>query len=152
MSACRRDESSPHQLSAAHLLPSGPYLPVSTSHFLSFNPQRPVSIDSAWSGERPNTLATDGPLRRPAGSPLPSPGSPLVFAGAERPAAPLFCAELEEIRVSPAVSRRGLLQVYEEQTQTWLRRWLVSGSANGGATPVACRARVSTVSQIPRGR
>ncbi|KAF0296233.1 Kinesin-like protein unc-104 [Amphibalanus amphitrite] len=84
------------------------------------SPDKPL-----WSGERPNTLATDGPLRRPAGSPLPSPGSPMVLAGAERPAAPQFCAELEEIRVSPAVSRRGLLQVYEEQTQTWLKRWLV---------------------------
>ncbi|XP_037076336.1 kinesin-like protein unc-104 [Pollicipes pollicipes] len=38
---------------------------------------------------------------------------------------PLFCAELEEIRVSPAVSRRGPLLVFEELTQTWLKRWLV---------------------------
>ncbi|KAF0295409.1 Kinesin-like protein unc-104 [Amphibalanus amphitrite] len=44
---------------------------------------------------------------------------------AQPPSTPLFCAELEEIRVSPAVSRRGPLQVYEEHTQTWLKRWLV---------------------------
>ncbi|XP_043239569.1 kinesin-like protein unc-104 isoform X3 [Amphibalanus amphitrite] len=44
---------------------------------------------------------------------------------AQPPSPPLFCAELEEIRVSPAVSRRGPLQVYEEHTQTWLKRWLV---------------------------
>ncbi|KAG8229752.1 hypothetical protein J437_LFUL007050, partial [Ladona fulva] len=37
----------------------------------------------------------------------------------------LFVAEMEEIRVSPVVSRKGYLNILEENTNGWKKRWVV---------------------------
>ncbi|KAK7482513.1 hypothetical protein BaRGS_00026224, partial [Batillaria attramentaria] len=39
--------------------------------------------------------------------------------------APLFVPEAEEVRVSPVVSRRGYLNFLEENTNGWVKRWVV---------------------------
>ncbi|KAL8620050.1 hypothetical protein ACOMHN_015332 [Nucella lapillus] len=39
--------------------------------------------------------------------------------------APLFVPEAEEVRVSPVVSRRGYLHFLDENTNGWLKRWVV---------------------------
>lgn len=59
-------------------------------------------------------------------SPLASPGdsqgsSPLV----ERRPMPLFVPEVEEIRISPVVSRKGYLNVLDDRTNSWIKRWVV---------------------------
>jgi kinesin family protein 1 len=41
--------------------------------------------------------------------------------------APLFVPDVEEVRVSPVVSRRGYLNFLEENTNGWMKRWVVSG-------------------------
>ena len=40
--------------------------------------------------------------------------------------APLFVPDVEEVRVSPVVSRRGYLNFLEENTNGWVKRWVVS--------------------------
>lgn len=40
--------------------------------------------------------------------------------------APLFVPDVEEVRVSPVVSRRGYLNFLEENTNGWMKRWVVS--------------------------
>ncbi|XP_025081034.1 kinesin-like protein unc-104 isoform X4 [Pomacea canaliculata] len=39
--------------------------------------------------------------------------------------APLFVPDVEEVRVSPVVSRRGYLNFLEENTNGWMKRWVV---------------------------
>ena len=39
--------------------------------------------------------------------------------------APLFVPDVEEVRVSPVVSRRGYLNFLEENTNGWVKRWVV---------------------------
>ncbi|KAF2354986.1 Kinesin-like [Trinorchestia longiramus] len=59
-------------------------------------------------------------------SPLPSPddssrtSSPLDMQG------PQFVCEVEEVRISPVVSRKGYLNVLDNRTNTWVKRWVVS--------------------------
>ena len=38
----------------------------------------------------------------------------------------LYVTEVEEIRVSPVVSRKGYLNFLEEKTNGWVKRWVVS--------------------------
>ena len=38
----------------------------------------------------------------------------------------LYLPEVEEIRVSPVVSRKGYLHFLEEKTSGWVKRWVVS--------------------------
>ena len=38
----------------------------------------------------------------------------------------LYLPEVEEIRVSPVVSRKGYLNFLEEKTSGWVKRWVVS--------------------------
>ncbi|XP_042870512.1 kinesin-like protein unc-104 isoform X11 [Penaeus japonicus] len=84
------------------------------------------------SPERPRAPVPDlhislgGTAVVPPGSPLASPGdsqgsSPLV----ERRPMPLFVPEVEEIRISPVVSRKGYLNVLDDRTNTWIKRWVV---------------------------
>lgn len=49
-------------------------------------------------------------------------------APATQPALPLrlYVPELEEIRVSPVVARKGLLNVLEHGGSGWKKRWVVS--------------------------
>ncbi|XP_063876527.1 kinesin-like protein unc-104 isoform X4 [Scylla paramamosain] len=59
-------------------------------------------------------------------SPPASPGdsqdsSPLV----ECRSMPLYVPEVEEIRISPVVSRKGYLNVLDDRTNTWIKRWVV---------------------------
>ncbi|XP_050723714.1 kinesin-like protein unc-104 isoform X9 [Eriocheir sinensis] len=59
-------------------------------------------------------------------SPPTSPGdsqdsSPLV----ECRSMPLYVPEVEEIRISPVVSRKGYLNVLDDRTNTWIKRWVV---------------------------
>lgn len=86
------------------------------------------------SPERPRAPVPDlhislgGSAVVPPGSPLASPGdsqgsSPLV----ERRPMPLFVPEVEEIRISPVVSRKGYLNVLDDRTNNWIKRWVVSG-------------------------
>ncbi|KAK8750322.1 hypothetical protein OTU49_014780 [Cherax quadricarinatus] len=71
-------------------------------------------------------IALGGSAVVPPDSPLASPGdsqgsSPLVEC---RPM-PLFVPEVEEIRISPVVSRKGYLNVLDDRTNTWIKRWVV---------------------------
>ncbi|RXG56764.1 Kinesin-like protein, partial [Armadillidium vulgare] len=43
----------------------------------------------------------------------------------ERGIGPLYVPEVEEIRISPVVSRKGLLNVLDDRTNTWIKRWVV---------------------------
>ena len=36
-----------------------------------------------------------------------------------------FVADIEEVRVSPVVSRRGILSILEKGALGWVRRWVV---------------------------
>ncbi|KAG7155151.1 Kinesin-like protein unc-104-like 3 [Homarus americanus] len=36
-----------------------------------------------------------------------------------------FVPEVEEIRISPVVSRKGYLNVLDDRTNTWIKRWVV---------------------------
>jgi hypothetical protein len=54
-------------------------------------------------------------LPDPLESPLGSPNLGLV----------LYVPESEEIRVSPVVSRKGYLNILEEKTNGWKKRWVV---------------------------
>lgn len=38
---------------------------------------------------------------------------------------PLYVPEVEEIRISPVVSRKGYLNVLDDRTNTWIKRWVV---------------------------
>ena len=51
-------------------------------------------------------------------------------APATQPALPLrlYVPELEEIRVSPVVARKGLLNVLEHGGSGWKKRWVVSNN------------------------
>ena len=59
-----------------------------------------------------------------------SPASPDDSRGSspaeERGVGPLYVPEVEEIRISPVVSRKGLLNVLDDRTNTWIKRWVVS--------------------------
>ena len=39
---------------------------------------------------------------------------------------PQFVADIEETRPSPVVSRRGYLNFLEDQSNGWMKRWVVS--------------------------
>lgn len=39
---------------------------------------------------------------------------------------PLYVADVEEIRVSPVVSRKGYLNCLDDKTNGWTKRWVVS--------------------------
>ena len=59
-------------------------------------------------------------------SPLCSPGG----SGSSSPyeehrSLPLFVPEVEEIRISPVISRKGYLTVLDNRTNTWIKRWVV---------------------------
>ncbi|KAK7066390.1 hypothetical protein SK128_027888, partial [Halocaridina rubra] len=74
----------------------------------------------------PDHIPLGGSAVVPADSPLASPGdsqgsSPLV----ERRPMALFVPEVEEIRISPVVSRKGYLNVLDDRTNTWIKRWVV---------------------------
>lgn len=40
----------------------------------------------------------------------------------------LYVPEMEEIRISPVISRKGYLNVLEQKANGWKKRWLVSSS------------------------
>ena len=60
-------------------------------------------------------------------SPLPSPddssrgSSPLIGLRG-----PQFVCEVEEFRITSVVSRKGYLNVLDDRTSTWIKRWVVS--------------------------
>jgi kinesin family protein 1 len=56
-----------------------------------------------------------------------SPGTATALAHAPSPPSPAFnlIPELEEIRVSPCIARKGYLNVLEEKSKTWKRRCVI---------------------------
>lgn len=58
-------------------------------------------------------------LAPPAG--LKPASHPPIFAGGN----PCFVAEVEEVRPSPIVSRKGYLNLLDDRTGNWVKRWLV---------------------------
>ena len=46
---------------------------------------------------------------------------------------PLYVSEVEEIRVSPVVSRKGYLNFLEEKTNGWIKRYVVSRQFSDGS-------------------
>lgn len=50
-------------------------------------------------------------------------------AAAPAPAGAQFVPDCEEVRVSAAVARRGVLNVLQHGTHGWKKRWLVSTGA-----------------------
>ena len=80
---------------------------------------------------RPDTLAINQ-QSTPDGQPLPqrpiaSPVGLTPLPQSTPPSKP-FIPEVEEIRVSPIISRRGYLNVLEHKAIGWVRRWVVSPS------------------------
>ncbi|XP_059477095.1 kinesin-like protein unc-104 isoform X5 [Neocloeon triangulifer] len=78
---------------------------------LLYLPIRPHILSWLPSPEKLPRAALPDPLD----SPLGSPNSGLV----------LYVPESEEIRVSPVVSRKGYLNILEEKTNGWKKRWVV---------------------------
>lgn len=80
----------------------------------------------------PETPSGGGP---PPGMPSPGQESRAFIPNASYPVEPSppppghqlasFAAEIEEVRVSPVVSRRGLLSILEKGALGWVRRWVV---------------------------
>lgn len=62
----------------------------------------------------------------------PAPSSP---QGPRDPELVLYVPDMEEIRISPVVARKGYLNVLEHKTHGWKKRWVVSISVFC-ATPV----------------
>ena len=64
----------------------------------------------------------------------------------------LYVADVEEVRVSPVVSRRGYLNFLEEKTSGWLRRYVVSALlySDMGAYAGAARRRVHLATVLLR--
>ncbi|KAK3867494.1 hypothetical protein Pcinc_027049 [Petrolisthes cinctipes] len=58
-------------------------------------------------------------------SPLASPDSQSSSPLVESRPVPLYVPEVEEIRISPVVSRKGYLNVLDDRTNTWIKRWVV---------------------------
>ena len=73
--------------------------------------------------QRPRSLILEN-LPHLLGRPSPNGGTPL--AQAPSPPSPAFnlIPELEEIRVSPCIARKGYLNVLEEKSKTWKRRFV----------------------------
>merc|ERR1740128_677307 len=71
-------------------------------------------------GQRPKSLILENLpslLGRSGTEPSPSPPSPHTNLS--------YIPELEEIRVSPCIAKKGYLNVLEEKCKTWKRRWVV---------------------------
>ena len=49
----------------------------------------------------------------------------------------LYIPDVEEIRVSPVVSRKGYLYFLEEKTSGWIKRWVV-GVRRSRSAPLHC--------------
>lgn len=47
-------------------------------------------------------------------------------SGMTSPSLVLYVPEIEEIRISPVVSRKGYLNILEEKKNGWKKRWVVS--------------------------
>ncbi|XP_076053656.1 kinesin family member unc-104 isoform X4 [Oratosquilla oratoria] len=88
------------------------------------SPERPraplpdMHIPLGGSAVRPSNTSSSSPLASPTDS---RDSSPLV----EHRSMPLFVPEVEEIRISPVVSRKGYLNVLDDRTNTWIKRWVV---------------------------
>lgn len=55
------------------------------------------------------------------------------LAGSRSPGDPpliLYIPEVEEIRISPVISRKGYLNILEHKTNAWKKRWVVSTALN----------------------
>lgn len=55
----------------------------------------------------------------------PSPAPPSSPPGPRDPNLVLYVPEMEEIRISPVVARKGYLNVLEHKTHGWKKRWVV---------------------------
>lgn len=58
----------------------------------------------------------------------PFPPSPASPPGPRDPELVLYVPDMEEIRISPVVARKGYLNVLEHKTYGWKKRWVVSWS------------------------
>lgn len=56
----------------------------------------------------------------------PFPPIPLTPPGPRDPELVLYVPDMEEIRISPVVARKGYLNVLEHKTHGWKKRWVVS--------------------------
>lgn len=87
-----------------------------------------------------NPLSPETPVAGPQGMPSPcqdsqvfvptvsfptEPSSFVSAGGGGQASVSCFVADIEEVRVSPVVSRRGILSVLEKGALGWVRRWVV---------------------------
>ncbi len=93
----------------------------SYSNFLSPEPQRPKSLllDNLPAGFGGNSSRASSPV---TGMALP-PGRRNSASPAS--SSMLFVPDVEEIRVSPVISKRGTLNILDQRTKVWKRRWVV---------------------------
>ena len=92
---------------------------------------RPYSRPLSPSGEPKKSLSSDNlsVASSDSGRKFPPPGCRGDDEGES-----LYVPEVEEMRVSPVVSRKGYLNFLEEKTSGWLKRWVVSAQH----IPVQC--------------
>lgn len=67
------------------------------------------------------------PERAPLpGECAPSPLAPAIPQGPRDPDLVLYVPDMEEIRISPVIARKGYLNVLDNKTHGWKKRWVVS--------------------------
>lgn len=54
------------------------------------------------------------------------PSVPIPSPGPRDPELVLYVPDMEEIRISPVIARKGYLNVLEHKTHGWKKRWVVS--------------------------
>ena len=55
-----------------------------------------------------------------------APQQPAANSSPSREQLVLYVPEMEEIRISPVVARKGYLNILEQKTNGWKKRWVVS--------------------------
>ena len=93
----------------------------------------PLGVEAGNLQAHSNPLSPDTPSGPVPGMPSPGQESRAFVPNASHPVEPsssttggqVFVADIEEVRVSPVVSRRGLLSVLEKGALGWVRRWVV---------------------------
>lgn len=62
-----------------------------------------------------------------SGECVPAPPTPASPPGGPRdPELVLYVPDMEEIRISPVIARKGYLNVLDHKTHGWKKRWVVS--------------------------
>lgn len=71
-------------------------------------------------------LAGESAGHCPAGNAATVPPQPLGATSPLGESLVLYVPEVEEIRISPVIARKGYLNVLEHKTSGWKKRWVVS--------------------------